>query len=287
MPLQIDQNQCVDCGACLVNCPNRAIIRRGAMVVITDMCCDCGTCVRFCALGAISKGIVKAQLDHRKLDAALKDKLSLKKDIVAMKFADVSPEGVKVEDGLNFWCNICGDIFEGNGIPVFFTAANSVCGGSTSLGLGARSVNREDVDMIIDIMTGKDGYHTTNDLFTKARTLYPKFPRIYGGLILGSFTEISMPDIILLPVNGKQMSMVSTAYAYETGETIMGAAGGGTCLETVVKPFIEVVPVFTCGDYGGRKHMRLENSEILVSLPFKLVPGVVKNLDKTVFAQEI
>ena len=74
MPLQIDQNQCVDCGACLVNCPNRAIIRRGSKVIITDMCCDCGTCVRFCALGAISKGIVKAQLDHRKLDAALKDK---------------------------------------------------------------------------------------------------------------------------------------------------------------------------------------------------------------------
>ncbi len=286
MPLRIDQNLCVDCGACIGNCPNRAIIRRGPEVIITDMCCDCGTCVRFCGLGAIGKGTAKAELNHNKLDEAFKARLYLKKNIVAMKFADAPPDGVPVEDGLNFWCNICGDIFEGNGKPVFFTAANSVCGGSAVMGLGARSVNREDVITMIGIMTGDGGYHTTNDLFTKSRSLYPKFPKVYGGLVLGPLAELPMPDIVLIPVSGKQMSMVSTAYAFETGETIPGDAGGGTCLETVVSPFLENRPAFTCGDYGGRKHMRLKDEEILVSLPFRLVPGVVKNLGRTVFAQD-
>jgi uncharacterized protein (DUF169 family)/NAD-dependent dihydropyrimidine dehydrogenase PreA subunit len=286
MPLQIDQNQCVNCGSCIGNCPNRAIIRRGSEVIITDMCCDCGICVQFCALRVIGKGSAKAQLNHKKLDEALKDRLSLKKDIVAMRFADVPPDGMDLEDGLNFWCHICGDIFDGNGSPQFFTAANSVCGGSTALGLGARSTKRDDVVMLFDIMTGEGGYHTTNDLFTKSLPLYPNFPRVYGGVVMSSFSDMSMPDIIILPVNGKQMSMVATAYAYETGESIPGDAGGGTCLETVAKPFIENIPVFTCGDHGGRVHMRLEDTEILVSLPFKLVPGVVKNLNKTVFAQK-
>ena len=154
------------------------------------------------------------------------------------------------------------------------------------MGLGARSVNRDDVLAMIGIMTGEGGYHTSNDLFTKSRPLYPKFPRVYGGLVIGSFADVPDPDMILLPVNGKQMSMVSTAFAYETGETIPGDAGGGTCLETVVIPFLENRPVFTCGDHGGRKNMRLKDEEILVCLPFRLVPGVVKNLDRTVFAQE-
>jgi uncharacterized protein (DUF169 family) len=105
-------------------------------------------------------------------------------------------------------------------------------------------------------------------------------------LIFGSLTQVKMPDMVLMPVNGKQVSMVSTAYAFETGETIPGNAGGGTCLETVVIPFLENRPVFTCGDHGGRMHMRLNDEEILVCIPYTLVPGLVTNLDKTVYAKE-
>jgi uncharacterized protein (DUF169 family) len=43
--------------------------------------------------------------------------------------------------------------------------------------------------------------------------------------------------------------------------------------------------MFTAGDHGGRMFMRLEEGEMLVSFPFSLVPGLVKCLDKTVFAQ--
>jgi uncharacterized protein (DUF169 family)/NAD-dependent dihydropyrimidine dehydrogenase PreA subunit len=286
MPFIIDQNLCVNCGSCIGNCPNRAIIRRGAEVIITDMCCDCGTCIRFCAPGAIGKGKVRAELKHEKLDKVLKNKLSLKKDIVAMKFADTSPEGVPAEDGLNFWCHICGDIFEGNGNPVFFTAENSVCGGSGVLGLGTRRVNRDDVLAVMESMTGDGGYYNTIDLYTKSRSLYPQFSRVYGGMVLGPLEKVKMPDIILTPVNGKQMSMLAAAYAFETGERIPGNAGGGACLDAVVIPFLENRPTFTCSDHGGRMHMRLKDEEILVCIPYRLVPGLVTNLDRTVYAKE-
>jgi hypothetical protein len=39
-------------------------------------------------MGAIRKGKPKAELDHKQLNKALKDKLSLKRDIAAMRFAD-------------------------------------------------------------------------------------------------------------------------------------------------------------------------------------------------------
>ena len=133
MPFMIDQNLCAACGSCIGNCPNRAIIRRGEGVFITDMCCDCGVCARYCTTGAAGMGKTKTELDHAKLDRALKGKLSLQRNIVAMKYADEVPKDVVVEEGPTFWCSMCGDIFEGTtGTPVFFTAKASTCGGSNA-----------------------------------------------------------------------------------------------------------------------------------------------------------
>lgn len=286
MPLIIDQSQCVGCGSCIGNCPNHAIIRRGADVIITDMCCDCGICVRVCGLSAIGKGKTKAEFNNVKLDKALKEKLSLTRNSTAMKFCDKAPKGVATEEGLNFWCHICGDIFEGMVKPVFFAAENSVCGGSAALGLGTRSLKRDDVISVMEAMTGDGGYYNTNDLFTKSRPLYPQFPRVYGGMVLGPLAKVKMPDIILVPVNGKQMSMLAAAYAFETGERIPGNAGGGACLDSVVIPFLENRPTFTCGDHGGRVHMRLRDEEILACFPYRLVSGIVKNLDRIIYAHE-
>jgi len=286
MPHIIDQHQCVKCGSCIANCPNRAIIRRGDSVIITGMCSDCGICRQHCGLHAISTGADRVVWDNLTLDKQLKERLSLSRNIVAMKFADDAPAGVAAEEGLNFWCHICGDIFEGVQDPVFFTAQNSVCGGASALGLGARSVDRDAVLAMIEVVTGEGGYYTSNDLFTKSRSLFPKFPRVYGGLVMGPLGKIAMPDVILFPVNAKQMCMLATAYAFETGEIITGNAGGGTCLATVVIPFLENRPVFSCGDHGGRMNMRLRDEESLVCFPYRLVPGTVNNLSRTVCAHQ-
>lgn len=60
MPFQINPDRCAACGSCIGNCPNRAIVRRGAVVLITDMCWDCGVCMRYCPVGAIGPGPVPA-----------------------------------------------------------------------------------------------------------------------------------------------------------------------------------------------------------------------------------
>jgi uncharacterized protein (DUF169 family) len=54
---------------------------------------------------------------------------------------------------------------------------------------------------------------------------------------------------------------------------------------SITFPFIENKPVFTVGDHGGRTFMRLQDDELLVCLPYRLVPGLVTNLDRTVYAQ--
>ena len=102
MPFMINQELCVKCGGCFVKCPNRAIVQRGERYRVTEMCCDCGTCTDFCSMGAIGKGRQRAVTDNRILDKALKEKLHLDRNIVAMKFADKPIEGVQVEEGPTF-----------------------------------------------------------------------------------------------------------------------------------------------------------------------------------------
>lgn len=36
--------------------------------------------------------------------------------------------------------------------------------------------------------------------------------------VLGSLELVALPDVILFPLNGHQMCIVSTAYAFETGD---------------------------------------------------------------------
>jgi len=287
MPYSIDKTLCSECGSCFSICSNRAVVKREGIYLVTEMCSDCGVCIPFCPTGAIGKGKSKAEFDNKKLDKALKDRLSLKRHIAAMKYADQAPQGVRVEEGPHFWCAICGDIFEGNGEKVFFTAKASTCGGSAMIGVGVGKYTRDEFEAALQVeVTGEGKLFATKNEMTKARCFFPRYPKAFGGMILGSLEEMSMPDLIIFPVNGNQMCMISTAYTFDTGEIISGFAGSATCMMTVAIPYQENRPVFSSGDYSGRDFMRLKDEESVVCFPYRLVPGLVKNMERTVFARD-
>ncbi len=238
-------------------------------------------------MGAIGAGPGKAERHHKKLDKALKDKLCLRRNIVAMKYADSAPEGIPIEEGPQFWCGICGDIFDGSGGTVFFTAKASSCGGCANIGIGGITSNREDFETALGAQViGEGNLYAVKEVLTQGRHIFPRYPKVSGGVIIGSLEQVSMPDIILFPVNGHQMCLVSTAYGFDTGELIFGYAGKSTCLMSITFPYVENRPVFTAGDHGGRTFMRLQDGELVVCFPYRLVPGMVTNLDRTVFATE-
>jgi len=285
MPFAINDELCARCGSCIGNCPNRAIVRREDKVIVTDMCCDCGVCVRYCPVGAIGRGAVDAVLDVKELAACLKDKLGLSRNIAAMKFSDKAPADVPVEEGPQFWCAICGDIFEGQGSPLFFTAAASMCGGCANMGLGAKRVAREEFDAALEAsVVGEGNLYASREPMTKNRDAFPLFNHIFNGMVIGAFEKISRPDLVLFPATPAQLAAISTAFAFDTGEIIAGFAGKSTCLMTIPSTLFNNRPVFTAGDHGGRMFMRLKDEELLVCFPFRLIPGLVKNLDKTFYA---
>jgi uncharacterized protein (DUF169 family)/NAD-dependent dihydropyrimidine dehydrogenase PreA subunit len=286
MPFMINQELCAKCGGCFVKCPNRAIVQRGERYRVTEMCCDCGACTDFCSMRAIGKGKQRAVSDNRILGKALKDKLHLDRHIVAMKFADKPLKGVQVEEGPTFWCSMCGDVLEGNADPLFLTADACICGGTALMGIGARKSTKEQRAESFPVFIGEGKVYSSEEVLNKAGRHFPFFNKKYGGVIIGSFEHVYRPDMILFPVNGHQMCMLSTAYAFDTGEMIMGNSGTAACLAMTPITLLNNKPVFTCGDHGARTNMRLKNEEILVSIPFRMVSGLVKNLDRTIFAQE-
>ena len=91
-------------------------------------------------------------------------------------------------------------------------------------------------------VTGEGNLFATKDEMSKARSYFPRYPRVSGGMILPSLEEMSAPDLIIFPANGYQMCMISTAYTYDTGEIITGYVGSATCMMTVALLYLRTDP---------------------------------------------
>ncbi len=285
MPYTIKDDLCVECGACFAACPDRAIIQKRGQYVVTPLCSDCGICRSNCPMDAIGKGKTKADFNNRRVDEALKEKLSLNRHIVAMKYVNTKPKEVPREEGPHFWCAICGDIFEGDGKPVYFTAPASVCGGSMMIGIGTLKSNKEEFNMVMDaLIIGEGKLMATHDLLSKANLEFPRFPKIHKGVIIGPLDQVEQPDIVMFPVDPHQMCIISTAYSFDTGQVVNGYASGAMCIMAVPFPLVEKKPVFTIGDWGGRTRSRLNDNEMLACLPYSQVPGLLKNMERTLYA---
>ena len=153
------------------------------------------------------------------------------------------------------------------------------------MGLGTKRVAREEFDAAIEAsVVGEGNLYASREPMTKNRDAFSLFRHIYHGMILGSFEKVARPDVVLFPATPEQLAVISTAFAFETGEVITGFAGKSTCLMTIPATLVNNRPVFTAADHGGREFMRLKPEELLICFPFSLIPGLVKNLDKTIYA---
>ena len=49
-------DECINCGACVDNCPVGAIEPKGSQHAIDDKCIQCGSCLGVCPVDAIKSG---------------------------------------------------------------------------------------------------------------------------------------------------------------------------------------------------------------------------------------
>ncbi|MBP3399890.1 MAG: 4Fe-4S binding protein [Erysipelotrichaceae bacterium] len=55
MPVTINKDLCIACGACVAGCPVEALTLEDTAVCNPDVCIDCGACVATCPVEAISQ----------------------------------------------------------------------------------------------------------------------------------------------------------------------------------------------------------------------------------------
>lgn len=205
----------------------------------------------------------------------MESRLELENSPIAISFSNEPPEGVKQLSGGLRLCQMLDKVrFEGE---TFYTRAeNHACdGGCSSCGLK---------EMGEKIKTGE--FLCKMGLFgTKraARRFINANPRIASGTVkIVSFSPLEKtsfePDVVVLVCNAKQGQRVSEAFAYESGKRTTGMTGPPICSSIVAAPYLTGEVVYSLGDHGARKYMKLRDEDLFVGIPAELLPTINENL---------
>lgn len=210
------------------------------------------------------------------LSKRMKKTLDLDSSPVAVTFSIEPPEGVEEMTEELRLCQML-DKARLLGESFYTTAANHRCdGGASSCGLKAMG------DRV------KTGEFLSENLHLfgsrrAARRFSAANPRIeYGTVRVVTFSPLekalTAPDIVVLVCNPRQAMEIAEASAYETGGRAAGLTGPPICSSIVAAPFLTGEVVYSLGDTGVRKYMRVRDEDVFVGIPAELLANVLENL---------
>ncbi len=218
---------------------------------------------------------------YAELSNKIKKILGLESSPIAISFSTEVPEGVEQMKGRARLCQML-DKVRLEGESFYTTSENHECdGGANSCGL------REPSERL------KTGEFLAKDLGLfgserAARRFISANPRIeFGTVKVVSFSPLEKakfePDVVVLICNAKQGMKIAEAFAYESGKKTTGLTGPPICSAVVAAPFLTGEVVYSLGDPGARKSMKVKDEDIFVGVPAELLPDIVENLGKLRF----
>jgi uncharacterized protein (DUF169 family) len=215
---------------------------------------------------------------YTEISNKIKETLGLESTPIAISFSTEVPQGVEQLKGKLRLCQMLDKVrFEGESF--YTTAENHGCdGGANSCGL--REPNER----------SKTGEFLAKDLGLfgskrAARRFINSNPRIeFGTVTVVSFSPLEKatfePDVVVLICNSRQGMKIGEAFAYESGKRTAGLTGPPICSAVVAAPFLTGEVVYSLGDHGARKFMKVKDEDIFVGIPAELLPEIVENLGK-------
>ncbi|MBN1762168.1 MAG: DUF169 domain-containing protein [Methanomicrobia archaeon] len=215
---------------------------------------------------------------YAELSNKLKGILRLESSPIAIAFSTEPPEGVEQLKGRMRLCQML-DKVRLDGESFYTVYENHECdGGAYSCG------------MITPSERLKTGEFLARDLglfgsTRAARRFISSIPRIEPETVkVVSFSPLESatfePDIVVLICNAKQGMKIAEAAAYESGKNTLGLTGPPICSAVVAYPFLSGEVVYSLGDMGARRSMKLKDEDIFVAIPAELLPEIVANLGK-------
>jgi uncharacterized protein (DUF169 family) len=218
---------------------------------------------------------------YTELSERMKKMLGLESSPIAISFSPKAPAGVEPMRGRARLCQMLDQVrLEGESFSTI-SECHECDGGASSCGLRMMSESRKTGEFLVKL-----------GLFGSARAarrFLNSNPRIeFGTVQTVSFSPLEKatfePDVVLLVCNAKQGMQIAEAFAYETGKRTTGLTGPPICSAVVAAPFLTGEVVYSLGDTGARKYMKLKDEDIFIGIPAELLPDIVENLGKGVFA---
>lgn len=218
---------------------------------------------------------------YAELSDRMKKMLGLESLPIAISFSTEAPEGVEKMQGRARLCQMLDSVrFEGES---FFTVSecHECDGGASSCGLRMMSESRKTGEFLVKL--GLFGSKRA------ARRFLNSNPKIeFGTVQVVSFSPLEKatfePDVVVLICNAKQGMQIAEASAYESGKRTTGLTGPPICSAVVAAPFLTGEVVYSLGDTGARKYMKLKDEDMFVAIPGEVLADIVENLGKVIFA---
>jgi uncharacterized protein (DUF169 family) len=211
------------------------------------------------------------------IEKTLKQDLGVKKEIVALKPLKEFPREIPHYAGVATpgLCVQIGEVVkEGN---VFYTTRENHQCYEGLIATGVCELSREEFRTAVAEFLGSfPAYRdidTAMSLYEKCITAIP-VPKVENKcLLVGPFSKIDDPDLVLIFCTPQQADILVRIYAY-LGDIFEGFAGSGGCLFNIRHAYYKRVPTFSTSDLSWRMFIGLNENELTVTMPYEKLSAI-------------
>lgn len=215
-------------------------------------------------------------MDSIQQDLSIFNKFNFERPPVGVKFLPNKPDGIKRLDKILDFCEMLPEAREGN---VFYvTKENFTCVGPLILGM----IEHEPI-----FESGQVGprLEVLRDVRANQR-IYHVIPKLQKGTVnyvaFAPLDKLSFePDVLIIIADVNQAEIILRAHSYSSGR--MWSARGTPvigCAWFYIYPYLsgELNLTVTGLGFGMKARKLFPEGQLLISIPYDLLPGMIKNL---------
>ncbi len=207
----------------------------------------------------------------------LRDVLDLKGSPVAIAYSS-EPAG-NATIARKFWaCRAFQAARDGEVINL--TAETSGCPGGTTY-MGLAPMPAEQMDVIADFLVNGEKLMASRAVFHRARAHGAPPPDLGKLVVLSPLEKAEFePHLVMFLCNPLQASRLTILVSFESGEPMDVRVSGSTCQTAVAVPLFTGKLNISLVDTTSRHMQKYDPNELIVSVPFHLMPGIMRSLDR-------